>query len=435
MFKTSKILFFPLLLLLAASVFGSYTLHSGELHPRSVRWNARTIRIAISTSFNGQSSNISAGSDIQGAIRRSLVMWESVSDIRFEIVDSDLQSISRSGTAGDGVNLITVASTPENALVFARDPENLAASTRVFYDRRGNITEADIALNPYSQFSTDGTFGTYDLESTLTHEIGHMLGLQHSAIPGATMYEHYGRNGSFGLPNFGSRTLSSIDITALRSLYGSVFEDEECCGSLSGTVVFAGGKKANGGSLWAEDEVSGEVAAAISVSENGTFELAGIPAGRYRVIFVDANGTTGKIDGIEISQGSSGELTLPVKERAGKEAFNYIGLNGELSDQPVPLNPGGRFRVYFGGSDLDPKNISLTSGSPHISIDETTVAEHNYGRGLVVFSVDVTVSAETPIGVYSVSMRTANGERSYVPGALSVEEPAQPWARAMLAEF
>ena len=53
------------------------------------------------------------------------------------------------GPVGDGVSLITVAQTPENVLLFSKDPENAAATTRIFYNKRGMVTEADIVLNPF----------------------------------------------------------------------------------------------------------------------------------------------------------------------------------------------------------------------------------------------------------------------------------------------
>src|SRR5690606_36643149 len=114
--------------------------------------------------------------------------------------------------------------------------ETLSATTRVFY-RRNSITEADIVLNPYQQFSTDGTFGTYDLESTLTHEIGHLLGLDHSDFPGSTMFENYGRNGMFGVPNLAARTLRRIDIAAAAALYRPADADLDCCSSIRADIV------------------------------------------------------------------------------------------------------------------------------------------------------------------------------------------------------
>src|SRR5215204_2155595 len=216
------------LLLLAAvsSVFPSSTSLGADDTVTSLRWKAGVIRIAISTSLIHESSNIKRDSDVVGAIKRSIEAWSSVANIEFQQTNSDRQSASPAGAAGDAVSLITIAQTPENVLLFAKDPENAAATTRVFYNKRGAITEADIVLNPYQQFSTDGTLGTFDLESTLTHEIGHLLGLSHSDVLGATMHANYAKNGVFGLPRFTSRSLGATDIASVRALYGVRGEDD-----------------------------------------------------------------------------------------------------------------------------------------------------------------------------------------------------------------
>jgi hypothetical protein len=62
-------------------------------------------------------------------------------------------------------------------------PISEAAYCRCWYDRRGNIVEADIIFNSQlARFTTRMTNlpDSYSLEGVLSHEIGHMIGLDHA---------------------------------------------------------------------------------------------------------------------------------------------------------------------------------------------------------------------------------------------------------------
>ena len=192
---------------------------------RKIRWPRKTIEVSLSTSLLAPGANIKPDSDVVGAARRALARWSSLTNINFVVTWSQATSISPA-EAGDGVSLVTIAATPENE---AFNSDTTTGRTRVFFDpETGSIAEADISINPRPrseegadlQFSTDGTPGTYDLEATFTHEIGHLLGLDHSALLSSTMQSRQAFNGTFGLPALTERTLSEDDRQKIRSLYG-----------------------------------------------------------------------------------------------------------------------------------------------------------------------------------------------------------------------
>src|SRR5947209_12909055 len=170
-------------LILSALPVRSYTLQFTDA-PNSVqvKWPTRNIKVALSTSLSAPQSNIKPGSDVVGAARRALAHWAEAANIRFITFTSNAQSISAQGTRGDGLSLITVAHTSENAEAFAGEGSEMPGRTRVFSTIAGSITEADIALNPSQPFSTDATPGTYPLEATFTHDIAPLLVIEHSAV-------------------------------------------------------------------------------------------------------------------------------------------------------------------------------------------------------------------------------------------------------------
>ncbi len=72
--------------------------------------------------------------------------------------------------------------------------------------------EADMAINTNFTWSTDGTPGTYDLETVILHENGHVAGLGHSEYTEAVMY-------AYASDGFIHRTLHFDDIDGIQALY------------------------------------------------------------------------------------------------------------------------------------------------------------------------------------------------------------------------
>jgi hypothetical protein len=403
-----------------------------------LRWKNSTIPITLSDSLTKQNPNIKSGSDVEGAVRRSFETWEKVANVRFEITTADKQSVSASGKSGDGASLLTISQTPENLLLFSGDTEEVSARTRTFFDRNGFITEADIVLNPYEQFSTDGSIGTFDLEATFTHEIGHLLGLEHSSIAGATMFERQGKNGIYGLPNFNARTLAEDDISGIRALYGAINSDVSCCGTLNGKLSTASGKTAKDTQVWIEETETGRVIAGVLTNSSGNFRIEGLSNGKFSVYAQDfgerKNSTAAQILGeVEISRGKTTNFTKKLKSLAKTFDIQYIGFNGQISQLAVPLNGGKSFMIYVGGKNLDADNLTPGFNSPYFTVSTDTITKQDYGSEISVISFEVKVSSLTPGGEYSFYLQTKNKEIAYLAGSLTVESFENPWSSSVFS--
>jgi hypothetical protein len=429
-------LVFVLVFVQVTTLFGDALPASAESAGPPLKWRTRVIPIAISSSLLRPASNVKFGSDLVGAVRRSLRTWEEAGGIQFREVFSEKQNVSPSGAAGDGVSLITVAPSAENALLFSKNGEEVAATTRVFFDARGRITEADIVLNPYQQFSTDGTFGTFDLESTLTHEIGHVLGLEHSFVRGSAMYENFGKNGVFGIQGFANRTLAEIDRTALRAKYG--FEPEEnCCGSLTARLMTPEGRAAANLEVWLEDGVTGRVVAQSETGGGGIVEFGGIANGSYSLYSARKDRSRKPIPmqmvGVyEIS--SSEPVSVTKKLDAGPDDLEvkYTGFNGQLTLSTVPINAGKSYTIYVGGRNLSVKNTWVRFSSPYLQVTAGSIVAHDYGSDVSVLSFEVTADPQIPIGEYTVFVDSTTGARSAVAGGLSIRTFPNPYSNFIL---
>ncbi len=78
------------------------------------------------------------------------------------------------------------------------------------------IYDADVYTNtsqPLYSSRESGCSGEYDIDSIMTHEVGHVIGIGHSTVSGATMYP------SISACNTAPRSLATDDINAKNDLY------------------------------------------------------------------------------------------------------------------------------------------------------------------------------------------------------------------------
>jgi hypothetical protein len=418
-----------------------------------VRWPTTTITIALSTSLNTPPPFVHAtGAQVVLAARRALSRWSLASNIQFNVVSSTQQDVNTTG--GDGVSLITVADTGTNRSFFTRGLQ--PGRARVVFDSAGSISEADLAVNPNvtrfnefgqevaSFFSTDGTSGSYDLESTFVHEIGHMLGLEHSGIVASSMQPRQGVNGTFNLPNFTTRTLASDDVAGIRSIYGP----RSGLGSIAGRVGFAGGAAAFGAHVFAEDVATGKVVAGNIALQSGNYRIDNLPPGQYRVVAerldepVNADEIASRSGGYQgLTRGSTtpfltteagtvnvaadADSPLNINVPGGTMAFNpsFIGTGSsfQLSTVAVPVVPGRNMTVLVGGDNLGVIPASGVSiNSPFITVSNV---QEIVGFGIPVISFDISPSILTPPGEYSVRLQSSTGQVAYISGGLTVDMP------------
>jgi len=179
--------------------------------------------------------------EIEQVIQQSLGAWTNVAGS--SLTPSSLGPLARvtpaNSCGSDGLNTICfdqpdMAFTP-GVLAFTRvitaDAIGIQVGSGAPSTQVGQILDADIYFNPSDSnviFATPAALSAnpkaYDLESLLTHELGHALGFSHSAVWSAMMFPFAPAPGTFT----GTRPtaqkpdgpLADDDRTGLRVLYG-----------------------------------------------------------------------------------------------------------------------------------------------------------------------------------------------------------------------
>lgn len=180
--------------------------------------------------------------------------WSSVPGTTVAFAPLTVGSGLRAGA--DNRNTITIADD-----LFAN--QKCLAFTTPVNDSTGKIVDADIQIDP------SVLTGKYNLQQLLTHELGHALGLDHSAVLSATMYPYVAPNGS--------TALDSDDRIAIATMYSRADSGATLEGHISGVD----------GAIFAAQVVAlnekGEPVATGLTDQEGNFSLKGVPAGDYRI--------------------------------------------------------------------------------------------------------------------------------------------------------
>jgi Matrixin/Carboxypeptidase regulatory-like domain len=244
---------------------------------QSLRWRDFPVRYFITNSGVSQVSP----QQFQTTVARAFSTWHAVETA--ETSSQFVGFVQAQPFVDDGASVLGFVNRPDQ-------DRTLAATTFTVDITDGRILESDIFFNSAFPWSTSEAGGSdrFDVESIAVHEIGHLLGLSHSAL-GETELVGGGRRViaaeavmfpvAFSRGNIADRSLKADDIAGISDIYGTTAFSRQF-GSISGRVTKSG-RGVQGAHVVAFSPQSGKLVGGFTLSETGEFVIAGLEPGPH----------------------------------------------------------------------------------------------------------------------------------------------------------
>ncbi len=245
-----------------------------------IRWTTQPIRYFVT---NRDVAGVTAPA-LQAAVGQAFATWAAVPGVA---VSSEFVGFTDADPIdGDGMSVIGFRSRPDLE-------RTLGATTFTVDSTTGAVLESDVFLNSAFDWSTaaNGTPSRFDVQSIALHEIGHLLGLGHSAL-GETALAGNGQRRviakravmfpiAYPPGTTIDRQLDPDDEAGLVDDYGTVNRRARL-GSIGGHVRRRG-IGLFGAHVTALNTRTGALVGTFSLDGDGTFVLAGLEPGVYVV--------------------------------------------------------------------------------------------------------------------------------------------------------
>ena len=308
-----------------------------------------------------------------------------------------------------------------------RDQGALAMTTYTF-DENGQFTDADVQIDPML------LKGNLNVDNALRHEVGHVLGLDHSAVLSAVMFP-------FVTTSEIPTALDSDDRIAISASYPRT--DPTLTGATLQGRVFG-----DSGAIFAAQVVAvnanGEPVATALSDAGGEFTLVGIPAGRYRIYVEPLDGPV-ELTALQGSWRQAKAVSFPtqfyegppldvengkvygnlVVTTAGAGQINpkWIGRcasgNVNLLTSPAVVRAGETVMLAVGGE-------GFTSGMTQFEVLNPSfrrVSDFSYGANYVTASFAIEPDTTTTSAVVLVS---SGRDQATLTGALRIQATDKP---------
>jgi hypothetical protein len=156
----------------------AYTLKLTEAG-KNVRWRSPRVEVYVHESMLNVLSHV----DARRAVSIGTDAWTGLGGPRLYLMTALDTREYRPGQAGTQIVL---------ADPWPYEATRLAVTVTTFRQDDGTILDADVLLNPAFDWAlldeSGEPSGRFDVASVVTHELGHVLGLEHSEDPRATMW-------------------------------------------------------------------------------------------------------------------------------------------------------------------------------------------------------------------------------------------------------